>query len=180
MCISVHANTFDKGTNPSLLLYLTTLGKLLGRLDSLALARQPVLEKENSEFKPAVLHLKIDLELYPTHGNGVVLSYVVTKAKMISNLIYWNTQERLSLRTRFATTLQFILGEVNSCLFLKHQCKVNTNCLTHSKNALCWFYFLCHESLVSLFTATNNYNYWISDWKYQIILKTQDDIYLIE
>ena len=25
-------------------------------------------EKENSEFKPAVLHLKIDLMLHPFHG----------------------------------------------------------------------------------------------------------------
>ena len=37
------------------------MSKLLGRLDSLALVRQPVLEKDKSESKPAVLRLKIDL-----------------------------------------------------------------------------------------------------------------------
>ena len=40
------------------------------RLDSSALVKQPVLEKENSEFKKAVLYLKIDLLLHPTHGGG--------------------------------------------------------------------------------------------------------------
>ena len=33
----------------------------MNRLSPLALVKQPVEEKENSEFKPAVLRLKIDL-----------------------------------------------------------------------------------------------------------------------
>ena len=41
-----------------ILLPLLTIGKLLSRLDSLALVRQPVLEMENSEFKPLLLHLE--------------------------------------------------------------------------------------------------------------------------
>ena len=32
---------------------------------------QPVKEKENSEFKPAVLCLKIDFVLHPACGGGV-------------------------------------------------------------------------------------------------------------
>ena len=31
------------------------------------------LEEENSEFKPAVLHLKIDFMSHFVHGKGVVL-----------------------------------------------------------------------------------------------------------
>ena len=33
--------------------------------------RQPVLEKENSEFKPAVFTLKINFVPHPAHGGGV-------------------------------------------------------------------------------------------------------------
>ena len=39
---------------------------------NLALLRQPVLEKENSEFKPALLCSKIDLVSHPIHGRGVM------------------------------------------------------------------------------------------------------------
>ena len=42
--------------NPSLL--LPAMGEYLDRLGSLALVRQPVWAKENSEIKPFVLHLK--------------------------------------------------------------------------------------------------------------------------
>ena len=38
---------------------------MYSRLGSLALARQPVYEKENFEFKPALLHLKIDFVPHP-------------------------------------------------------------------------------------------------------------------
>ena len=39
-------------------------------LGSLALVRQPVLEKENSEFKPALLCLKNDLVSHFACGKG--------------------------------------------------------------------------------------------------------------
>ena len=56
VCISLCANTLQRGMNPSQLwINSQTFG-------SLALVRQPVKEKENSEFKSALLHLKIDLE----------------------------------------------------------------------------------------------------------------------
>ena len=45
--------------------------KKLGRQNSLTLVRQPVQEKENYKFKPALLCLKIDLMLHPTYGVGI-------------------------------------------------------------------------------------------------------------
>ena len=55
--ISLYANNIGKGMNPSGL--PSAINKKPGRLGSLvALVRQPVYEKENSEFKPAILHLK--------------------------------------------------------------------------------------------------------------------------
>ena len=44
------------------------LFSLQGRLGSSLLVRQLVLEKENSEFKPVKLRLKIDLVSYPARG----------------------------------------------------------------------------------------------------------------
>ena len=38
------------------------MGKYLGRLSSLATVTQPVKEKENLEFKPAVFHFKIGIQ----------------------------------------------------------------------------------------------------------------------
>ena len=40
-------------------------------MGSLVLVRQPFYEKEGSEFKPALLCLKIDLMLHPACGEGV-------------------------------------------------------------------------------------------------------------
>ena len=37
------------------------------KLNSLDLIRQPILEKENCEFKPAVFRLKIGLVSHPDH-----------------------------------------------------------------------------------------------------------------
>ena len=47
------------------------MGKWLGSLASLVLIRQPVLEKEYSEFEPIKVHLKIDLVSHPAHEGGV-------------------------------------------------------------------------------------------------------------
>ena len=57
--ISLHTNIYWKGMNPTVL--LPYMSKLKDRLGSFALFWQPVKEKENSEFKSALLHLKIDL-----------------------------------------------------------------------------------------------------------------------
>ena len=46
------------------------MGKLQGRLCSLTSISQPVKEKENSEFKQVLLHLKIDLASHPGLGEG--------------------------------------------------------------------------------------------------------------
>ena len=43
-----------------------------GRLVSSALVRQLVLEKENSEFKPVKLRIKIDRVSYPVRAEGLV------------------------------------------------------------------------------------------------------------
>ena len=43
-----------------------------GRLGSSALVRQLVKQKENSEFKPVKLRLKIDLVSYPARAEGLV------------------------------------------------------------------------------------------------------------
>ena len=40
-------------------------------MSSSALVRQQILEKENSEFKPAKLRLKIDLVSYPARAEGL-------------------------------------------------------------------------------------------------------------
>ena len=46
--------------------------KKLGRLGYLALVRQPVLEKKNSEFRLVKLHLKIDFVSHPIGAEGLV------------------------------------------------------------------------------------------------------------
>ena len=48
------------------------MGKQQDRLGSSALARQLVQEKENCEFKPVELRLKIDLVSYPARAEGLV------------------------------------------------------------------------------------------------------------
>ena len=50
VCISHSANNLGKSLNPIIL--PPAVDKLLGRLGSLTLVGWPVLEKENSEFKP--------------------------------------------------------------------------------------------------------------------------------
>ena len=68
-CISHSTNTLGEGMNPIIL--PPAMGKLKDRLGSSALVRQLVYEKENSEFKPAKLRLKIDLVSYPARAGGV-------------------------------------------------------------------------------------------------------------
>ena len=52
------------------------MGKLQGRLGSSDLVRQLVKEKENFEFIPAKLCLKIDLVSYPTRAEALVYIYI--------------------------------------------------------------------------------------------------------
>ena len=65
------ANAFGKGMN---LYFYTAMGTLLDRLSTLELFRQPVKVKENSEFKPALLHVKVDLASHPAYGGGVCVN----------------------------------------------------------------------------------------------------------
>ena len=56
------SNAFISG----MYLYVSlAMRKSYDRLGSLVTVRQPAEEKENSEFKPAVLHLKIGHVLHP-------------------------------------------------------------------------------------------------------------------
>ena len=64
VCISHNANIIKKDINQA-------MGKLKDRLGSLTLVWQSVLEKENSEFKPVKLCLKIGLVSYPARVGGV-------------------------------------------------------------------------------------------------------------
>ena len=68
-CISHSTNIFGKGMNPNIPPPAT--GKQQGRLGSSALVRLLVQGKENSEFKPVKLRLKIDLVSYPARAEGL-------------------------------------------------------------------------------------------------------------
>ena len=68
-CISHSTNTFGKGMNPNIL--PPAMSKQQGRLFSSALVGQLVQEKENSEFKPVKLRLKIDLVSHSTQAEGL-------------------------------------------------------------------------------------------------------------
>ena len=59
VCILLYGDIFGNGMNPS------TMSKYLGSLGSLAFSRQPNKEKGNSEFKPALLCLEIDIVSHP-------------------------------------------------------------------------------------------------------------------
>ena len=50
----------------------------MDRLGSSALVRKLVKEKENSEFKPVKLRLKIDLVSYPAQAEGLVNIYMAS------------------------------------------------------------------------------------------------------
>ena len=69
---------------------------------SSALARQLVKEKENSEFKPVKLRLKIDLVSYPVRAEGLVnmVRYILkgypkydTKLYLLGKLQFWRSAE---------------------------------------------------------------------------------------
>ena len=82
-CISHSTNTLGKGMNPIIL--PPAMGKQQNRLGSSALVRQLVQEKENSEFKPVKLGLKIDLVSYPARAEGLVNK--INKKKRISQQV---------------------------------------------------------------------------------------------
>ena len=69
VCASLRANSFGKDMTPFVLL-LSVINKY-DNLGSLVLVRPLIEEKENIEFKPALLHLKIDLVSHSTHNGGV-------------------------------------------------------------------------------------------------------------
>ena len=61
--ISDSANTFGKSI--TLIIFPPAISKIVGQTMFFAIFRQPVSEKENSEFEPVKLCLKIDLVLHP-------------------------------------------------------------------------------------------------------------------
>ena len=67
VCAFFDTKALGKGLDP--LLHSAVLEK--AKQGSLALVRQLVWEKENSEFKPAVACSKIDLVSHPACGGGV-------------------------------------------------------------------------------------------------------------
>ena len=67
--ISLCIYAFWKGMSPSVL--CPDIAKYQNKLGSLALVKQPGLEKENSEFKQAIPCLEIDLVLHPAYGREV-------------------------------------------------------------------------------------------------------------
>ncbi len=69
-CILHSANTLGKGVNPIIL--PPVMGKQQDTLSSSAFVKQLVQEKENSEFIPVKLSLKIDLVSYPARAEGLV------------------------------------------------------------------------------------------------------------
>ena len=71
--VTYFTNILERGMNPTIL--PPAMGKYLGRLGSLPLVRQPVLEKENSEFKSVKLCLRIDLVSHPARVEGSVNTY---------------------------------------------------------------------------------------------------------
>ena len=56
VCISFYDNTLEKDMDPTIL--PPAMDKQEGRLGILVLVQQPVSEKENSKFKPALLWSK--------------------------------------------------------------------------------------------------------------------------
>ena len=72
--VHFRANTLGKGMNP--LILPPAMGKQQDGLGSSALVRQLIQEKENSEFKPVKLRLKIDLVSYPARVEGLGKQYL--------------------------------------------------------------------------------------------------------
>ena len=67
VCVSLHANAFQKGMNPSVLLPIM---RKLCRLSFLAFQWKPILEKEKVEFKSALLSSKNPVS-NPARSGGV-------------------------------------------------------------------------------------------------------------
>ena len=82
----------------------------MGRQDSSALVKQQVKVKDNSEFKPVKLCLKIDLVSYPHQAEGLVnmirildIIWLYANKLLQRNFlkIWWNT-EKVVIRSTFS------------------------------------------------------------------------------
>ena len=85
-CVLHRPITLGKGMNPTIL--PVALVKLQSRLGSSALVRHLVREKENSEFKPGKLRLKIDLVSYPARVEGVgkyIMPEITERSDVLEN-----------------------------------------------------------------------------------------------
>ena len=63
-------------------IFAQAMGEYVSRLGSLTLVWQLVWEKENSEFKPVTLRLKIDLMSYPARVEELVNTYTYKPTHM--------------------------------------------------------------------------------------------------
>ena len=74
VCISLHTNALGKGMDPSVLsqLWVNSGADWV----FLALVRQRVNKKENTEFTPVLLRLNIDLWSHPARDVGIGLIYI--------------------------------------------------------------------------------------------------------
>ena len=69
-CISHSINTLEKSMN--LIILPPVMDKYQDSMCALALVRQPVWEKKNSELKPVITPLKkFDLMSHPAHEEGL-------------------------------------------------------------------------------------------------------------
>ena len=89
ICISHHTNILGKGMNPN----ISILN--MGRLGSLILVWQLVLEKENPEFKP----LCFDFVSHPAYVKGSVNTY----KKLYRILLHFTENKNLYLNLQIET-----------------------------------------------------------------------------
>ena len=135
--VSFRANAQAKIMNPSFFTTTSAKDKYWDRLGSLTLVRQPVLKKKNSEFKPALLRLKIDLVSYPSSNFRMEFSYSwraleyvdcnPSKRNVLSTTLYhirwWdsNSEANMSIVTWLLPLLLSLLKPVipfwRSCFF---------------------------------------------------------------
>ena len=91
----------------------------MGRLNSLSLVWQPVLKKENSEFKPLVLHLRnYHSVVYPA-CNGVIGDiYIYHDDDVLLARIYQNRHSSLSSITLGRSSRLHSVSVQSCCRFL--------------------------------------------------------------
>ena len=105
-------------------------------MSSLALVRQPVYKKENSDLKPVVFHLKIDLVSHPTCAEGLVNIYISTIYAHNLPRLYTLNVDRLNRRKCFDTLKKKnAKSRLYSAKIIKDVDNVNDRVLLANKSA---------------------------------------------